>query len=397
MRGRCPVFLLIALLVGCATAPEPNENRPARTRTTTPSVDPAPVLIDGGASDHHATVDSSVEAPPPPRREETWGGMGLQEVNEKDWLTGVRNKVAERLKVEPAQLIFSPGKLRVAVVRGPPEPVAPKTPSKKRPAKPRPRRFQIIVADNQGVQQAAFRPITAKGSDEPPKDLRFLSEDRLVYEVVAPPPPEPMPAKIAVAKTAPARSVKRPAPARPRKAGRAPRKADKKTSAPNGPSASTSASPATASLAEKPPLPPARLFIIQPLEARARPIRCEGRYFTFTAAGDHLAFVGGTPEAGFVAVDGVPTYPRKGRSFISSPVAWSKDGHSLAFLESPTEGPAHLVLLAEFDNPTGDTTWDLPPAVSIEGARVFWAGPGRLVVGKTVTHPIFSASFQKLK
>ncbi|MEA2699767.1 MAG: hypothetical protein QOI66_4038, partial [Myxococcales bacterium] len=69
----------------------------------------------------------------------------------------------------------------------------------------------------------------------------------------------------------------------------------------------------------------------------------------------------------------------------------------LAFLESPTDGPAHLVLLAEFDNPTGDTTWDLPPAVSIEGARVFWAGSGRLVVGKTVTHPIFSASFQKLR
>jgi hypothetical protein len=392
MRGSCPIFLLIALLGGCATAPEPGENRPAHRRTTAATEQTPVTAADAGASEHQAAGDSAAEAPPP-RREETWGGMGLQEVNEKDWLTGVRNKVAERLKVEPAQLIFSPGKLRVAVVRGPPEPVAPKTPSKKRPTKQRPRRFQIIVADNQGVQQTVFRPITAKGSDEPPKDLRFLSEDRLVYEVVAPPPPEPTPAKIAVARTAPARSVKRPAPARPRKAGRAPRKADKKTSAPNGPSAS--ASPAAASPAEKPPLPPARLFIIQPLEARARPIRCEGRYFT--AAGDHLAFVGGTPEAGFVAVDGAPTYPRKGRSVISSPVAWSKDGHSLAFLESPTEGPAHLVLLAEFDNPTGDTTWDLPPAVSIEGARVFWAGPGRLVVGKTVTHPIFSASFQKLK
>ncbi|HXI60772.1 MAG TPA: hypothetical protein VNO55_32150 [Polyangia bacterium] len=394
MRRSCPALVLIALLGGCATAPEPSESKPAHKRAAA-ATEQAPVsAADAGASEHHAAVDSAAEAPPP-RREETWGGMGLQEVNEKDWLTGVRNKVAERLKVEPGQLIFSPGKLRVAVVRGPPEPVAARAPAKKHPAKPRPRRFQIIVADNQGVQQAVFRPITAKGSDEPPKDLRFLSEDRLVYEVVATPPPEPAPAKIMVAKTAPARSAKRAAPPRPRKSGHAPRKADKKTAASGA--ASAPAPTAAAAPAEKPPLPPARLFIIQPLEPRARPIRCEGRYFTFTAASDHLAFVGGTPEAGFVAVDGAPTYPRKGRSVISSPATWSKDGHSLAFLESPTDGPAHLVLLAEFDNPTGDTTWDLPPAVSIEGARVFWAGSGRLVVGKTVTHPIFSASFQKLK
>ena len=46
----------------------------------------------------------------------------------------------------------------------------------------------------EGRPHAQFRPITAKGSDEPPKDLRFLSENKLVYEVVSP-PPEEAPAK----------------------------------------------------------------------------------------------------------------------------------------------------------------------------------------------------------
>ena len=54
-----------------------------------------------------------------------------------------------------------------------------------------------------------------------------------------------------------------------------------------------------------------------------------------------------------------------------------------------------LVLLAELDNPTGDTTWDLPLTASTDGTSVFWAGSGKLVVGKTQLRPVFSAAFTK--
>ncbi|HEX4403631.1 MAG TPA: hypothetical protein VH560_02305, partial [Polyangia bacterium] len=79
----------------------------------------------------------------------------------------------------------------------------------------------------------------------------------------------------------------------------------------------------------------------------------------------------------------------------ASAPAWSKDGHSLAFLEARVDRPARLVLLAELDNPTGDTTWDLPPTATTDGALVFWAGSSKLVVGKTQMRPVFSASFSK--
>jgi hypothetical protein len=59
------------------------------------------------------------------------------------------------------------------------------------------------------------------------------------------------------------------------------------------------------------------------------------------------------------------------------------------------------VLLAEFDNPTGDTTWELPASASVpasaEGVRVLWSGPGKLVVARSPTKPLFSTSFVKEK
>jgi hypothetical protein len=52
-------------------------------------------------------------------------------------------------------------------------------------------------------------------------------------------------------------------------------------------------------------------------------------------------------------------------------------------------------MLADFDNPTGDTTWDLPASTPVDGIRVFWSGPSKLIVGKTATRPLFSTSFEK--
>src|SRR6185295_4329260 len=83
-----------------------------------------------------------------------------------------------------------------------------------------------------------------------------------------------------------------------------------------------------------PPGPPPRLFIIQPIAPRARPIRCQGVHFAFSREKDRLAFVAGKAEAAFVAVDGAQVYPRRGRTIVASAPAWSKDGRSLAFLET---------------------------------------------------------------
>ena len=311
---------------------------------------------------------------PPCRRNRprAFGDVGLQEVSEKDWEAETRKKIAQQQKIDPAVIVLSPGRLRAAFVRSPA--VAPSQPSAKRsPRQARrhapARRHQIIVVDNQGRSVASFRPVTLPGSDEPPKDLSFLAEDRLVYEAVAPTPaPEPPASKKG------ATGIKR----KPK--GHGARRAATAPSPPPKPAA--------------PELPP-RLLVIQPIGPRARPIRCQGFHFVFSREHDRLAFVGGKPESAYVAVDGAQVYPRSGRTLVASGPAWSKDGHSLAFLESPTGKLPRLVLLAELDNPTGDTTWDLPPTAPLDGTGVFWAGPSKLVVGKTATHPFFSAAFTK--
>src|SRR5207248_6434467 len=68
-----------------------------------------------------------------------------------------------------------------------------KPPTSKAPR--RPRRFEIVVVDPEGKGRTLFRPVTVPGSDEPPRDLHFLTDDRLVYEVVPPaiPPSAPVP------------------------------------------------------------------------------------------------------------------------------------------------------------------------------------------------------------
>ena len=282
--------------------------------------------------------------------------METKHLTEKQWQAEVREKLGQQLKAEPGELSFSPDKQWVVVVKGPPPPP---------PGKPikHPRPWQLVVTDTAGKRRMQFRPVTLKGSDEPPKDVHFLADNRLVYEVVQPPPPPPPPVKPA------ARSKKGKHPKPP------PKPAPKPVVAEG---------------------PPQRLFVIQPL-ARKRPQRLQAAHFVFSVQQDHLAYLGGDAEAAFVGVDGAQVYPRKGRAVIACDPVWSKDGHSVAFLELRAHAPARLVLLAEYDNPTGDTTWDLPPSAALEGARVFWAGSGKLVVGKTSMRPIFAATFFKEK
>jgi hypothetical protein len=386
-RTRAPWALVtFVILAGCATV------------TVAPAPAPAPSASD---DDEEDTSPPARAAPPPPaarapepRRpvpaeepaaapaKDHFGDVGFKEVNEKDWLADLRAKIAQQEKVEPTDLRVSPGLLRAAFVRS--SPVV----AQARPRRPTPpRRHEIVVVDNQGRRVAAFRPIAARGSDEPPRDLRFLAEERLVYEVVAPPPPPPPAAPVKRGATKPVVRAK-------------PVTKNKKEKV-------KATRPAPAPASTLPPTPP-RTFVIQPIAPRARPIKCVGFHFTFSREKDRLAYVTGTPRAAdaegppgeaftqsSIAVDGAQLYPRRGRTTLASGPAWSRDGRSLAFLEAPAAGPARLVLLAELDNPTGDTSWDLPPAASLDGASVFWAGTGKLVVGKTAMRPVFSASFTK--
>ncbi len=52
------------------------------------------------------------------------------------------------------------------------------------------------------------------------------------------------------------------------------------------------------------------------------------------------------------------------------------------------------MLLAAYDNPREDTTWDIPPSAPLDGARVSWVRAGRLVVGNGAK-PVFTASFDR--
>jgi hypothetical protein len=325
-----------------------------------PKDDAPKPAADASAEPRRPIPAESTDEPKRPAAD-PFGDVGFKEVNQKDWMAGLREKIAQQEKVPPTDLRVSPGLLRAAYVRSPPVVVT--KPGRRAP----PRRREIVVVDNQGRRVASFRAVAAKRGDEPPKDLRFLSEERLVYEVVEP-PPEPAPP----GKPTPRKPPPRPAP-----------RAKKAKVAPAAPHVAL------------PPLPPPRTFVIQPVAPRARPIKCVGAHFTFTHDKDRLAFVSGSAESGFVAVDGAQVYPRRGRTIVASAPAWSKDGRSLAFLEVRADRPTRLVLLAELDNPTGDTTWDLPPTAPLDGANVFWAGTGKLIVGKTQMRPVFSAAFSK--
>ncbi len=361
---------VLLVSVGCATGADATrteaepESAPKKTARPEPAADDdAPPVVAPKEAPAKPVADAPTDASPPsdadaPKRTsaDPFGDVGFKEVNQKDWVAGLRETISRQEKVPPVDLRVSPGLLRAAYVRSP---VVVTKPGRR----PVPRRHEIVVVDNQGRRVATFRAVVAKRGDEPPKDLRFLSEERLIYEVVEPPPESVTPAahKTPHAKMA-TKKIK--------------------------------ATPAAPHVAVS-PLPPARTFVIQPIAPRARAVKCVGAHFTFTHGKDRLAFVSGTTESAFVSVDGAQVYPRRGRTIVASAPAWSKDGRSLAFLEARVDRPARLVLLAELDNPTGDTTWDLPPTATTEGALVFWAGSGKLVVGKTQMRPVFSASFSK--
>ncbi len=169
-----PVLLLATACASAPPAPEDTEPAPAAPVAAAPKPKPP----DAGASADAAPVRPAFD----PNK-----GLDTTHLTEKAWLQAVKDKLSAKLKLEPDALRFSAAKQWAAFVRSPPPEPPPKQPPR-RPRKPKPRRHEIFVVDMEGRPHARFKPITARGSDEPPKDLRFLSEDKLVYEVVSPPP-----------------------------------------------------------------------------------------------------------------------------------------------------------------------------------------------------------------
>ena len=110
----------------------------------------------------------------------------------------------------------------------------------------------------------------------------------------------------------------------------------------------------------------------------------------------HVAFVTGAIGRQNVVVDGRNVWPRRGVTHIFGAPAWSPDGHGIAFVESGAHG-ARLVVLVEFDNPTGDLTWNVPDDALAPGLKVFWAGDSKVLIGESALHPRFAADWKRLE
>jgi hypothetical protein len=238
--------------------------------------------------------------------------------------------VAARLGVDPAQLKWSPDRTSYATAVSPKESAKGSAP------------YRLAVFAASGEHRADIAAARA-GVVE---DLRLVSDACLVYRLA---PPAPSLDKRATG---------------PRHAGK------KKTT------------PA-----------PSVVYVIQPFAPLAAAMVCEGRSFTFSPKGAHVAWVNGAPGREWLGADGAQVYPRTGVTRIQGEPAWSSDGRSLALIEG---GPQpKLVVLVEFDNAHGDNAWPLPPDATDPTMRVFWAGAGRLVVGHDMTKPVFATSFRR--
>jgi hypothetical protein len=269
-------------------------------------------------------------------------------------------EIAASLKVDSADLTWSPSHT-VFVVALAPEPAAGEADADPRAATPR-APHRLVAYDAGGDKRGEFEALRPG----PISELRFLDDERLVY-LVPPPPPPPA--------------------ARSGRHGK-PRRKGARRGAPPAAARTATGTKAAAAAAR-----PTTMYAIQPLRQGAPPVMCEGRRFVFSPKGDHLAWVAGEPAREYVAADGAQVYPRDGVTTIQNEPAWSNDGVSLALIEGG-DSP-RLVVLVEFDNPSGDNSWPLPPAAIDPSLRVYWAGASRLVVGHDLTKPVFATSFTR--
>ena len=303
-------------------------------------------------------------------------GYGVETVHmsEKAWMANLRADLGRALGVKPEAVMFSPTRQWAAALDGPPEDAAVKGP----------RRYRIVVADIAGRRKRVFAALRFGKSEEPPKNLRFLDEERLVYEAL--PAPEESEPEGKAGKTSGKKAKKA--------GGKSSRRAGGKKAAHNGrKSAKSRKAAAKAAKADEIVVPdfPVRLFVIQPVTGRARPIRCEGTRLMFNPARDRLAYLVGQPSKAYLAVNGKRVYPRRGKTQIGSALAWSEDGTSIAFVEHAKNGP-RLVLVAEPSAAEGQAQWPLPADAELEDARVVWRDGNQLLVRRPGGKPVFTTS-----
>ncbi len=308
-----------------------------------------------------ALVGCASDSPPPPPRRATAPPRRAPAPPDDAALRAAAEKeavaVTRQHGLDPSDVHWAPSRKRFALVVPPPPASAGQTDTAGAAS--------ILVHPGPGAVPVSIAPVGTLA----PTELRFLDEDRLVY--LAPPPP------VAPAVTAATTTGRR----RKRSGQRAARKLRSSAAARGAPPPSAAAKAA---------------YVIQPIATGSPPLLCEGDRFVWTEGRDHVAWVGGPAGKEFVGADGAQVYPRRGRTrtTVQGLPAWSADGRSLAFIETGG-GQARLVVLVETDNPNGDSTWPLPPTALRPDQAVFWAGPGRLVVGESLTKPAFATSFER--
>ncbi|HXI57067.1 MAG TPA: hypothetical protein VNO55_13460, partial [Polyangia bacterium] len=247
--------------------------------------------------------------------------------------------VVTALGVDKDALVWSPARKTFAVVVPVVAPSGVKAKAISRKS-PRPVHATIAVYAPTGDRLASFRAV----GPGPVSELRYLGEDRLFYQV----PGAQVPGKT-----------------------RPPLRRQ-----PHGVS-----------------LPVSLRHGIQPLKPGVAPVACSGWEFVFSPAGDHVAWLSGDAKRQRLFADGQPVYPRRGWTTLQGQPAWSQDGVSLAAIENGLH--RRLVVLVEFDNPSGDNTWPLPIEANDPSLHVYWAGPGKLVVGPSLTRPVFAVSYHR--
>lgn len=121
-----------------------------------------------------------------------------------------------------------------------------------------------------------------------------------------------------------------------------------------------------------------------------------GRDFVWGPQRQHVAFIAGAGDKQALVVDGRTVWPRRGTTRLPAEPVWSPDGHGLALVDQSARA-MRLVVLVEYDDPSGDLTWTLPRDALAPGLRVFWANDSKVVIGESVLHPRFAAGWERLR
>jgi hypothetical protein len=121
-----------------------------------------------------------------------------------------------------------------------------------------------------------------------------------------------------------------------------------------------------------------------------------GTSFVWGPTRHHVAFVAGAGDKQSLVIDGRTVWPRRGTTHLNVPPVWSPDGHGIAVVDDNGVG-GRLVVLVEYDDPSGDLTWAVPKDALSPGLRVFWSGDSKVVIGETVLHPRFAAGWERLR